>query len=375
MFNEEQVESNTFENNVQRGPNESNDSATTANDDQQDRLDGVRNDFRQTDCDRFRLIPSSVLFREKSYPKFTVILRTSLPIRTETIANDDDDQREDVLSRSQSFRFRSNVLDFVFATPWQLWFLMDKTIDYSSSTTIATTKSPPLKLLDWNVRRFGDLARTGQQFWSNYLDFLRKLSKKDEIWRLDSDDGNEEQKSFSIENLRNLLIFRDRTQPKWEDECNRGGGRWSFDISYRSNYVRSKRNRFETIESNRNQNELNQQKLFLLTNSNRWTQTIVLILSECFGTDLSEQIVGLVLHLKTFRYRISIWCRRNDNLNKIIEIGKRLQKCLNLHYNITYELHENGNTSIDVFHRKPQSKSNNNNTSTSLESIDEIENF
>ncbi|KAH7643586.1 hypothetical protein HUG17_5948 [Dermatophagoides farinae] len=205
--------------------------------------------------------------KTKNYPYFTIILRQKLPIQLITNGSNNDETNNKMKQRKRCKNQQNLLNDFEFTTAWQIWLLND--VNENSFG-------------DWNVKRFGMATKMARTFWSTYSQLQQRLSST-------NDDNNL---------LSTVMIFRDSIEPKWEDQCNAGGGRCK----------------------------------------NYWTECLQLIMSGSLG-DYDWNIVGMILNLKPTKYRISLWIRSSTNFDQIIELGKQLRKRLNLQCQIKFELH------------------------------------
>lgn len=284
--------------------------------------------------------------KTKNYPYFTIILRQKLPIQlttngsnndetnnkmvaTTTIGGsgekmknssltnrknmdnnndaDDDVENDDGQKQRKRCKNQQNLLnDFEFTTAWQIWLLND--VNENSFG-------------DWNVKRFGMATKMARTFWSTYSQLQQRLSST-------NDDNNL---------LSTVMIFRDSIEPKWEDQCNAGGGRWFFDINYIHSSSQSSSSS-SSLSGLNQQQSINQQLENFFISKNYWTECLQLIMSGSLG-DYDWNIVGMILNLKPTKYRISLWIRSSTNFDQIIELGKQLRKRLNLQCQIKFELH------------------------------------
>lgn len=221
----------------------------------------------------------------KNHPSFTIILRKQLPV---SFVGDQDllsNEAEDLFDVCKDTSTRSNVdllrrHNFTLDYAWQIWMLDDK-------DTVCN---------DWNVKKQGAAVKTGKDFWLAYTQIYDMFDKLD---------------------FKNLMIFQDNIEPKWEDKSNIGGGRWYFDVSYN---VRSEYSRRDC-----------------LIKQNYWTHCLEIVMSGCLGPQASL-IVGMILHFKSCKYRVSLWIRSCD-FNQVIQLGASLRKLLNLRCQLKFELH------------------------------------
>nr|XP_027204237.1 probable cyclin-dependent serine/threonine-protein kinase DDB_G0292550 [Dermatophagoides pteronyssinus] len=282
--------------------------------------------------------------KTKNYPYFTIILRQKLPILMTTTKNNDEtnkmttttttltnrnnddacceknkvknlsltDENDDEKGEQNKQRSIHNSLDdFEFTTAWQIWLLNDSNEHFSG---------------DWNVKKYGSASKMARKFWSTYT----------ELQCLPTNENP----------LSTVMIFRESIEPKWEDKCNAGGGRWFFDINYNSPSSLSSSSlsssvlnyHHQQLSQQHQQQSINQQQENFFISKNFWTECLQLIMSGSLD-QYDDHIVGMILNLKPSKYRISLWIRSSTNFDQIIELGKQLRKRLNLQCQIKYELH------------------------------------
>ena len=228
--------------------------------------------------------------KTKHHPSFTLILRKQLPLCMNSLHMIGNDQIDYGLEGTDSGGNKQSSCrldlpikskDFEFSRSWQIWIM-----DESNSTT------------DWNVKKQDSPVQTARQFWMTY-------SKLYDL--------------FEVINLKNLMIFQNGIEPKWEDKSNVGGGRWYFDVSYC------------------NRNESGRRECLL--KCNYWTQCLETVLSGCLGSGLGDIVVGLILNFKPSKYRVSLWTRSCSDFNQMIQLGTNLRNRLNLRCQLKFELH------------------------------------
>lgn len=229
----------------------------------------------------------------KNHPSFTIILRKQLPVCFEigqtmagNVVTGDDPIEHELDSTQPESQVPSGCetnlqADFALANAWQVWILDESELMGN----------------DWNVKKHGPVAQSGRQFWSNYS----------QVYVL-----------FEDIKFKNLMIFQDQIEPKWEDAANIGGGRWYFDAPYNS---RSEANRREC-----------------LLRPNYWTGCLETVLSGCLGVP-GSLVVGLILNFKACKYRVSLWIRSCSDFNQVIQLGASLRSALNLRCQLKFELH------------------------------------
>lgn len=245
----------------------------------------------------------------KNHPSFTIILRKQLPVCFGSGLGQLARKPHSGTSHKVARRSSQNELaqestrlketrevaptadlrlkrDFALAHSWQVWVL-----DEGPSAVANRSGS------DWNVKRHGPPARTARHFWAAYsqlYDHFERIS------------------------LKNLMIFQDKIEPKWEDKANVGGGRWYFDVSYNSRGESSRRD--------------------CLLKANYWTHCLQTVLSSSLGAS-TDLITGLILNFKPCKYRVSLWTRSCADFNQVIQLGASLRNCLNLRCQLKFELH------------------------------------
>lgn len=230
-----------------------------------------------------RLAADGKAVKGKNHPSFTLILRKQLPVGI---------QEEQAMSTSgQSETTDENVgrsfKDVSLRVDMQaLKNKQDFEFAYPWQIWLLDAGAS-----DWNVKKYGAPVRTGKQFWSVYQQLHQA---PEEV------------------HLKNLMIFQDKIVPMWEAPDNLGGGRWFWDFNGTGRDC--------------------------LLKANYWTQCLEIVLSGCLGPP-GDLIVGLILHFKAQKYRVSLWIRSCSDFNQVIQLGANIRNCLNLRCQLKFELH------------------------------------
>ena len=101
------------------------------------------------------------------------------------------------------------------------------------------------------------------------------------------------------------MFFSDDISPMWEDEANKGGGRWSFCV-------------------NKNTRDMGSNKA--------WEELLMLLIGNTFENEYL--LCGAVIGKKRSYDRISIWIKNTDE-ETIKEVGKEIRKHIRLSKGIT----------------------------------------
>lgn len=206
-------------------------------------------------------------------------------------------------------------VDFQFANYWQIYIQTNPDKNIHSCNCNNNKDTATENLSNWNIKPFGLRTNSAKEFWSTYL------------------------RLYEMDNIKNVMIFKDNIEPKWEHECNIGGGRWYIDIYNDSHNL----NRNDIAPNNL----LQMQRDFLLR-PNCWTQCMQVIMSNSVGL-LNHLIVGIILTFKLNKYRVSFWTRSNTDFHQIIDVGIQLQKYLNFRSQIKFDFHtDSTNTFNDL---------------------------
>ena len=235
--------------------------------------------------------------------------------------------------------------DFTLGSAWQFWELEDQPF-------LANSTSSGIARFEWNVRRLGSPLRTGRQFWEAYRALYQSFTSSS------SGSGSNSGGTFSP---KNLMLFRDSIEPKWEHPANVGGGRWFFDVSYSHRGLGNGGSGSGGGGLARRED--------ILFSTNYWTQTMEAVISGALDADGDGDhregdgqppplVVGLILNFKPLKYRVSLWLRgdghpekvkeKEEDFKEVVALGTRLRDLLSLRCQLKYEMHS---TASD-FHSK-----------------------
>lgn len=106
-------------------------------------------------------------------------------------------------------------------------------------------------------------------------------------------------------------IFKEGIKPMWEDDKNRKGGRWLFQLH--------KNKQTKVVD------EL-------------WLEVLLCLIGEAFGED-SDQICGAVVNIRGKLDKISIWTGDSRARDGVMNIGKVLKSRTGYPQQINYEAH------------------------------------
>lgn len=105
------------------------------------------------------------------------------------------------------------------------------------------------------------------------------------------------------------LLFKNNIKPMWEDDNNINGGKWIINSIWRL---------IDDI----------------------WLNILLSLIGETL--DDSDEITGVILNVRSNKYKLGIWTRNFNNTNKVIEIGLKIRKIINIPPEITigYQKHK-----------------------------------
>lgn len=111
-------------------------------------------------------------------------------------------------------------------------------------------------------------------------------------------------------------LFKRGVKPMWEDEHNRGGGRWVI-----------------SLDKGQRVPELN----------NIWLEIMLLMIGEAFGEDHGKCVNGAVVSVRTKGDRIAVWLGPSAlNTDAVQSIGRKIKESLAIppKVKISFEMHE-----------------------------------
>lgn len=106
-------------------------------------------------------------------------------------------------------------------------------------------------------------------------------------------------------------LFKESIRPMWEDKANKNGGRWMITLS------RPQRPELDRY----------------------WIDTVLCLIGEAF--DSFDDICGAVVNIRAKGDKIAIWTSNSNNMDAVMEIGRKLKEGLNLsdRIKIQYQTH------------------------------------
>lgn len=270
----------------------------------------------------------------KNHPSFTIAIRKEIPFSFEeyvsALSGNEDAPKVKNSQKTSSgldcdFQSSTSVSptfgnlpqkekDFIFSNAWQFWQL-DPVLTSNGSYGS-----------EWNVLRSGTPLSSGRHFWAAYCALYESFT------------SNRPNGSKLFASQKNIMLFRDSIEPKWEHPANVGGGRWYFDVSYGHNSSGS---------------EKGGKREDIMLTTNYWTQTLEVVLSGALDVLAKDDgklplVVGLILNFKPFKYRVSLWLRGTStgssshelkDFSEVVQLGTRLRNLLNLRCQLKFELH------------------------------------
>jgi translation initiation factor 4E len=132
----------------------------------------------------------------------------------------------------------------------------------------------------------------------------------------------------AVKDWRDYHLFKKEITPTWEDPANKDGGKWM--IRLRKGLA-----------------------------SRYWEELVLAVIGEQFGDDLSNEITGAVVAVRSKEDIVSIWHRNSDNFKGKNKIQDAMRKILRLPgiINIEYKKHEMSKTDGSGYHNSESSSS------------------
>jgi translation initiation factor 4E len=100
------------------------------------------------------------------------------------------------------------------------------------------------------------------------------------------------------------LLFKKGIRPEWEDPHNNQGGKWVVTMP---------------IEDDMEEEC-----------DHAWMYLVLHIVGGLFEEEGSELINGAIFSIRDKHFRISLWCKDNNNIPKLRRIGIKLKEICNL---------------------------------------------
>ena len=112
------------------------------------------------------------------------------------------------------------------------------------------------------------------------------------------------------------LMFRTGVRPEWEDPRNKKGGKWVV-----------------TLPIEEDMEEECQQA---------WTHLLLSMIGSQFPEDCMDLINGAIFSIREKHWRISLWCKDNNNIPRLKRIGVHFKELCGLPAKFTfgYQVHE-----------------------------------
>lgn len=151
---------------------------------------------------------------------------------------------------------------------------------------------------DWTIwfdcSKRGQLKGGGLKGWESKLKEVGHFNNVEYFWRY----YHHLEKPSNLEPSANYHFFRTGIKPMWEDEANKGGGKWTLRIQPKDKH------HLDAL----------------------WLNLILAMIGEVF--DRSEDICGAVLSRRKNGDRISVWNSDRTNEEAILRLGRQIKEVL-----------------------------------------------
>ncbi|KAH8361347.1 eukaryotic translation initiation factor 4E [Drosophila serrata] len=143
--------------------------------------------------------------------------------------------------------------------------------------------------------------------WEELQNEITSIDMVEDFWSL----YNHIKPPSEIKIGSDYSLFKKGTQPMWEDEANKYGGRWVIN-----------RGRGSKVELDK-----------------LWLDVLLILIGEAF--DHTEEVCGAVINLRGKTNKISVWTANGYNEEAVMEIGLKLRELLCLPpLQLQYQLHK-----------------------------------
>jgi len=151
--------------------------------------------------------------------------------------------------------------------------------------------------------------RTNINSWADHLQKVTSFDTVEDFWRV----FNNIKPASSLSSGSNYHLFKENIEPKWEDQANSKGGKWTVPIP-----TKAKKEVLDQI----------------------WLYAILACIGETFES--TDDVCGIVVSIRKQQDRICLWTKeaRNESGNRMI--GRQLKDLLELPENLIlgYQSHE-----------------------------------
>lgn len=148
--------------------------------------------------------------------------------------------------------------------------------------------------------------------WSDNLRLVTKFSTVEDFWAI----YNHIQLSSKLHAGCDYNLFKDGIQPMWEDQRNKDGGKWQFQLG--------KQHRSNDLDK-------------------YWLETLLLLIGEGFGED-SECVNGGVVQVRGKGDKSAIWLSEGKDIDAITRIGDVYKTRLGLPKKIAIQFYSHKDT-------------------------------
>jgi len=150
--------------------------------------------------------------------------------------------------------------------------------------------------------------KTNMSSWGDYLKKITSFDTVEDFWRV----FNNIKPPSVLSSGSNYHLFKDHIEPKWEDQLNSRGGKWTILLP---------KNRKELVDQ-------------------AWLYAILACIGESF--DFADEVCGIVVSIRKPQDKFAIWTKDWRNENNVLSLGRQLKGMLELPENISmgYLSHE-----------------------------------
>jgi len=140
-------------------------------------------------------------------------------------------------------------------------------------------------------------SKSSQQSWGDNIKEVYSFASVEDFWRL----INNIAKPSQLQHGCTYNLFKKGITPKWEDESNKQGGKW-------------------TILVGKGKGALDRE----------WLWLILACIGAVLEDDGEEQICGAVVNVRKAQDKICLWTRDAENQQAVLHIGYALKRALEI---------------------------------------------
>lgn len=152
--------------------------------------------------------------------------------------------------------------------------------------------------------------------WKDNLKLVISFDTVEDFWSV----YNHIKPASLVQSGCDYMLFKDGIQPMWEDEKNKSGGRWLFNLE--------KRDRRDLLDA-------------------CWLETLMCLIGEGFD-DSSDEVCGSVVQIRSKGDKMAIWTGNLEKADDIVHIGRTYKERLQLHIrgkvSLVYQSHQDVST-------------------------------